>query len=104
MSYRETHSYVPTRPKRTPPFSGGDLRSGMCEAEILPLAVSDAVADIAEEAMQAAFKVIADRMDALGYEVSGDVMPDEAWNLDFLFQGFVLGMALNNEKIAAMQS
>lgn len=103
MSYRETHAYHGEKPKRTQPFSG-DLRSGMCEAEILPLAVSDAVTDIAEEAMQAAFKVIADRMAALGYEVSGDVMPDEAWNLDFLFQGFVLGMALNNPTIGGMNS
>lgn len=86
---------------KTQPFST-DLRSGMCEAEAVPLVVSDAVVDIAEAAQQAAFGVIAERLAALGYPVSGDVMPDEAWNLDFLFQGFVLGMCLNNPEIAKL--
>lgn len=81
-----------------------NLWSGMIEAETLPLEVSDQVEDIAEAALQAAFKVIADRLELIGYPVTGDVMPDEAFRLDFLFQGFVLGMALNNQKIGEMNA
>ena len=72
------------------------------EASVLPLAVSDAVVDIAEDAMQAAFKVIADRLEDLGYPVSGDIAPWEAPQLDNAFQGFVLKMALNNDRIGRM--
>jgi hypothetical protein len=75
----------------------------LMEAEVLPLAVSDAVKDIAEEALQAAFKLIADRLESLGYPVSGDIAPWEAPQLDNAFQGFVLMMALNNDRIGEMQ-
>jgi hypothetical protein len=73
------------------------------EAHVLPLNVSDQVVDIAEEAMQAAFKVIADRLEGLDYPVTGDIAPWEAVQLDCAFQGFVLMMALNNDRIAEMQ-
>lgn len=80
-----------------------NVSTGLLEATVTPLAVADEVESIAEEAMQAAFKVIADRMELVGFPVTGDIAPDEAFKLDQLFQGFVLGMALNNPKIAAMQ-
>jgi hypothetical protein len=75
----------------------------MLEAEALPLAVSDQVVDIAGEAIQAAFKVIADRLDEVGYPVTGDITPDETVELEHAFQGYVLAMALNNPTIARMQ-
>jgi hypothetical protein len=76
----------------------------LTEAEALPLAVSDQVCDIAEEALQAAFRVIAERLEVLGYPVSGDFSPDEVMLLDHTFQGFVLSMSLNNARIAEMQN
>lgn len=70
---------------------------------VLPLAVSDQVARIAEEAQDAAFRAIAENLEALGYPVTGDVAPDESLRLDFAFQGYVLNMAMNNPVLAAMQ-
>jgi N-acetyl-anhydromuramyl-L-alanine amidase AmpD len=75
----------------------------MIEATVLPLEVSDRVAAIADEAIHAAFAEIADQLKALGYEVTGDVMPGEAEELEHAFQGYVLAMALNNPTIARMQ-
>ena len=73
----------------------------MIEATVMPLAVD--VEDIAEEALQAAFKTIADRMSKAGYPVSGDFAPDEVAELDHAFKGYVLTMALNNQRIYEMQ-
>lgn len=80
-----------------------NITSGLLEASTMPVKVSDAVPEIAEDALQAAFAVIATRMKRLGYPVSGDMAPDESVRLDSLFQGFVLSMALNNPTIAGMQ-
>ena len=76
----------------------------MIEANVLPLEVSDAVEEIAEQATHAAFAKIAECMAGLGYEVTGDVMPGEDAELEHAFQGYVLAMALNNDRIAAMQN
>lgn len=72
----------------------------MIEATFLPDAID--VDDIAENALQAAFKTIADGLASAGYPVTGDVSPGEAIELDRLFQGFVRMMALNNDDIAAL--
>ncbi len=77
---------------------------GLIEAEALPLAVSDRVAEIATEAAHACFAEIANQLDALGYPVTGDFAPDEVARMDHIFQGFVLAMALNNPKIGAMNN
>lgn len=77
--------------------------TGLMEATVVPVEVSDKVAEIAEDACQAAFALIASRLEGLGYPVSGDFAPDETLRLDSLFQGFVLTMMLNNEKIGRMQ-
>ena len=77
--------------------------SGLIEAEAVPLAVSDAVSDIAEDAAQAAFALIGARLGLLGYAVTGDFAPDEVARIESLFTGFVLAMSLNNPTIAAMQ-
>jgi len=58
--------------------------------------------NIAEEAMQTAFRVIADRLEAEGYPVSGDFAPDEAVTIDNAFVSFVHAMALNNPVIAEL--
>jgi hypothetical protein len=58
---------------------------------------------IAEDALQAGFKVICDRLAAAGYPVTGDVTPGEAVTLDQTFDTFVRMIALNNDAIGAMQ-
>lgn len=75
---------------------------GVMEATALPDDVN--VDAIAEDALQAAFKVIADQLGESGYPVTGDVAPDEAARLDDLFRSFVRCMALNNDTIGAMQT
>ncbi len=57
---------------------------------------------IAEEAMQAAFGKIAEKLAEAGYPVTGDIAPDEAFRLDALFLGFVYSLAQNNQAIAYM--
>lgn len=74
---------------------------GLLEATELPDDV--AVDAIAEDSLQAAFKVIADQLGEAGYPVTGDIAPDEAARLDDLFRSFVRAMALNNDTIGAMQ-
>jgi hypothetical protein len=69
-------------------------------ATTLPDDVADE--DIAEEACQAAFKVICDRLEEEGYPVTGDLMPPEAAQIERAFLGFVRAMALNNPTIATL--
>lgn len=69
----------------------------------LPREVEEALPGIREDAIQAAFGAIADRLEALGYPVTGDLTPAEAAELDRQFESYVRAMALNNERIADMQ-
>jgi hypothetical protein len=73
----------------------------MITAQHLPKTV--VVEDVAEAACQAAFKTIADALEAAGYEVTGDFAPEEVIALDEQFQTYVRAMAINNPTIAAMQ-
>lgn len=70
------------------------------EAATLPAEIN--VAEIAEDACQAAFALIAARLEIRGYPVTGDFGPGEVAQLDRVFDMFVRSMAQNNETIAAM--
>ena len=61
------------------------------------------VAQIADDAMQAAYKTIADELESCGYPVTGDVSPGEMQQLQVAFRAMVRSMALNNDAIGAMQ-
>lgn len=56
-------------------------------------------AAIAEDAIQAAFKVIADRLELDGFPVTGDIGPYESNALLNAFRNYVHGLALNNVEI-----
>lgn len=72
------------------------------EAFVLPAEID--VPSIADEACNAAFKLIADRIDeAIGDRTSGDFMPGEVVWLEDIFATFVRAMALNNPTVSAMQ-
>jgi hypothetical protein len=78
------------------------MEISLLQATALPEDVAVNVNDIAEEALQSAFGVIANRLDDLGFPVTGDISPGEAVQLDSLFSSFVRTMALNNVAIAAL--
>jgi hypothetical protein len=84
------------------PTERNEMEKILWEAERLPSDVETVLGDIAEDASQEAFRVIAERLGDLGYPVTGDLMPDEAMRLEAAFRGFVRGMARNNPRIAAM--
>lgn len=69
-------------------------------AEKLPEGID--VTAIAEDSLQAAFKVIADSLEAAGYPVTGDIAPSEAFELEYAFKGYVHQLALNNNAIATL--
>lgn len=74
-----------------------------CEV-IMPRDVFDAVPEIAEAAMQAAFGKIAERLEELGYPVTGDVTPEETLQLEEAFARYVRMMSLNNPEIGGMNT
>ena len=78
-----------------------DLR--LDAADNLPMTVHARMSELVENSMQAAFKQIADDMEALGYPVTGDIAPWELPQLEEAFQLFVRTMALNNVNISEMQ-
>lgn len=70
------------------------------EASALPVEVDPNA--IGEDALQAAFALIAQRLADEGYPVTGDFAPEETQRLKDLFVSFVQRMALNNPAIAAL--
>jgi len=57
---------------------------------------------VANLAITAAFRSIADSMERYGYPVTGDFAPEEAVQIERAFAAFVGAMALNNPEIAAL--
>ena len=76
---------------------------GLDKATQIPTDLADNLDFIVEEASQAAFHEIAVGLEELGYPASGDFTPGETFAIEAAFKTFVLSMALNNPKIAAMQ-
>jgi len=75
----------------------------LLEVETMPEDIP--VDAIAEDAFQAAFKVIADALaGATGGHVWGDMMPDEVHALGNLFRGCVRSMAINAVALQEVQS
>lgn len=70
----------------------------LSEAQAMPATVN--VSAIAENALQVAFKSIADALEAEGYPVSGDFAPYEQFFLTETFEIFVRSMAMNNSDIS----
>lgn len=72
------------------------------EATTIPAEVEEHLPEIVEASIQAAFKMIADQFEALGFPVTGDFAPDEVAAMEETFETFVRTMALNNNTIAEL--
>lgn len=71
-------------------------------AVYLPPEIGDALPDIVEDALQAGFAKIAERLEGLGFPVTGDFAPDEVFTIERAFDIFVRSMSLNNPDVARL--
>lgn len=66
----------------------------------LPVEIHES--DIVEEVTQVTFRAIADRLNALGFPVTGDFGPGEVDAIENAVESFIAAMALNNGDIGKM--